>query len=294
MYTKGKSPNSSPVNSGAAGSQAAVQRKSKSKLTSNIQAHLEQNSAIQRKVKIGQANDRYEKEADKVADHVVNSPEPAMVRSVQTKAEGISTLQRAEEEEAQAKIQRQEEEEAAQPMIQKEEEEEAAQPKGEEEEESMQAKGEEEEAQTKIQRQEEEEAQTKREFTAEQSEDFERKLEVSKNSGEKLQGEVKLEMEAKIGADFSNIRVHTGPVADELSKDIGALAFAIGNHVYFKEGQFNPESKEGRHLLAHELTHTVQQGAAGKDEAPAQAAKGISRQTKILEEETEEEAEVSE
>ena len=299
MYRKGKSADFSSVSNGSINSQAAIQRKSKSKLAGKIQAHLEQGTAIQRKVKIGQANDQYEKEADRVADKVV-APEPSIIKPVQSKADSISTLQRseeeeaqtkiqkAEEEEAQTKIQRQEEEEAAQTKIQREEEEEAAQPKGEEEEESMQMKGEEEEAQTKIQKAEEEEAQTKREFSSEQSDDFERKLEVSKSSGEKLQGELKAEMESKIGADFSNIKVHTGPVADSLAKDIGALAFAIGNNVYFKEGQFNPNSTDGKHLLAHELTHTVQQGAANRTENSDNRSGGVSGRKSRIEEELEE------
>ena len=293
MYTRSKKNQTGPINSSSGNSKPAVQRKSKSKLPGKIQAHLENSpslSSIQKKVKIGQSNDRYEKEADKVADQVVNSPEQSMIKPVQSKADNISTLQRAEEEEAQTKIQREEEEEAAQTKgeeeeaqtkIQREEEEEAAQTKGEEEEESMQAKGEEEEAQAKFDKE------------TLQSSDFESRLESSKSSGEVLQGEVKAEMESKIGADFSNIKVHTGPVADGLSKDIGALAFAIGNHVYFKEGQFKPDSKNGRHLLAHELTHTVQQGAANKVDQPEKSTGGLNgRKGRIEEEEESEEKEV--
>ena len=255
-----------------------VQRKSKSRLTSQIQAHLEQGQAIQRKVQIGQPNDRYEKEADRVADKVVNNSEPAMIKSVQSKADNISTLQRSEEE-AQAKVQRSEEEEA-QAKVQRSEEEEAQ---------AKVQRSEEEEAQAKVQRSEEEEAaQARFESEPDKSSDFDRTLEASKSSGNDLQGDIKAEMEAKIGADFSNIKVHTGPVADQLSKDIGALAFAVGNHVYFKEGQFKPDSKEGKHLLAHELTHTVQQGAALRENSPKSTAKGTSSKPKILEEETEE------
>ena len=303
MYTRGKQPSTSSYSQGTGSTQAKVQRKSKSPLASKIQAHLEnsgQTASIQRKVKIGQANDHYEKEADKVADQVVSSPESSMIKPVQSKVDSISTLQRSEEEEAQTKIQREEEEEAAQPKgeeeeaqtkVQREEEEEAAQPKGEEEEESMQAKGEEEEAQTKIQKAEEEEAQAKFDKESFQSSDFEERLQASKSSGEVLQGEIKGELESKIGADFSSIKIHTGPVADGLSKDIGALAFAVGNHVYFKDGQFDPNSKEGKHLLAHELTHTVQQGAANKVERSDTKTGGSGGRKTIIEEEELEESE---
>ena len=301
MYTRGKQPTTNSYSQGTSSTQAKVQRKSKSPLASKIQAHLEnsgQTASIQRKVKIGQANDHYEKEADKVADQVVSSPESSMIKPVQSKVDSISTLQRSEEEEAQTKIQREEEEEAAQPKGEEEEEsmqakgeEEAAQPKGEEEEESMQAKGEEEEAQTKVQRAEEEEAQAKFDKESLQSSDFEERLQASKSSGEVLQGEIKGELESKIGADFSSIKIHTGPVADGLSKDIGALAFAVGNHVYFKDGQFDPNSKEGKHLLAHELTHTVQQGAANKVESSDTKTGGSGGRKSIIEEEEFEESE---
>lgn len=304
MYTRAKKTHSLSNSTTSGNSQPAVQRKSKSKLPSQIQAHLENGTpqtAIQRKVKVGQANDRYEKEADKVADQVVNSPEQSMIRPIQSKADNISTLQRAEEEEAQTKIQREEEEEAAQPKG--EEEEEAMQAKGEEEEaqtkiqreeeeEAAQPKGEEEEeAQPKIQKAEEEEAQAKFDKESLQSSDFEERLQASKSSGEILQGEVKNELESKIGADFSSIKIHTGPVADGLSRDIGALAFAVGNHVYFKEGQFDPNSKEGKHLLAHELTHTVQQGAANKVDQGDKKQGGTAGRKQRLEDEELEDSE---
>jgi hypothetical protein len=67
------------------------------------------------------------------------------------------------------------------------------------------------------------------------------------------------EMEGGFGADFSNVNIHTGSEAIQLSKELGAQAFTHGNDVYFNEGKYNPNSKEGKHLLAHELTHTVQQ-----------------------------------
>jgi hypothetical protein len=81
----------------------------------------------------------------------------------------------------------------------------------------------------------------------------------SKGSGQNLQVETQQEMGSKIGADFSDVNVHTDSNAVQMSKEIGAKAFTHGNDIYFNQGQYNPSSNEGKHLLAHELTHTVQQ-----------------------------------
>jgi hypothetical protein len=68
--------------------------------------------------------------------------------------------------------------------------------------------------------------------------------------------------EPRFGVDLSQVRVHTGPQASETAKAINARAFTVGNNIAFGEGQFAPGSHEGRRLLAHELTHTIQQGPA--------------------------------
>jgi hypothetical protein len=66
----------------------------------------------------------------------------------------------------------------------------------------------------------------------------------------------------RMGADLSTVRVHTGPAADRAARSVGARAFALGHHVVFAEGEYRPGSGEGRRLLAHELAHVVQDGAA--------------------------------
>jgi len=66
----------------------------------------------------------------------------------------------------------------------------------------------------------------------------------------------------RMGRDFGNVRVHTGPEAEASARDAGAKAYAWGSHLVFDEGRYRPDSAEGRHLLAHELTHVVQQGGA--------------------------------
>jgi hypothetical protein len=91
--------------------------------------------------------------------------------------------------------------------------------------------------------------------------DFESKL-GSSPSGAPLDGKTRSQMEAGIGADFSRVRVHTGDHASSLNRSISARAFTRGSNVYFDRGQYNPGSIAGKRLLAHELTHVVQQGGA--------------------------------
>jgi hypothetical protein len=66
-------------------------------------------------------------------------------------------------------------------------------------------------------------------------------------------------MESRFGADFSGVRIHSGGYASQLSGELNAQAFTVGNDIYFNNGKFSPDSSDGKHLLAHELTHTIQQ-----------------------------------
>lgn len=84
-------------------------------------------------------------------------------------------------------------------------------------------------------------------------------LNSSKGNGSFLPEKTRGSMEQFFSKDFSQVRVHTGGEAVQMSRDIQAKAFTHGNDIYFNEGQYAPESNTGKHLLAHELTHTVQQ-----------------------------------
>ncbi len=66
-------------------------------------------------------------------------------------------------------------------------------------------------------------------------------------------------MENGFGRDFSSVKIHTGSYAGQMNRDLNARAFTIGNDIYFNQGQYQPASESGRRLLAHELTHVVQQ-----------------------------------
>ncbi|WP_425494208.1 eCIS core domain-containing protein [Natronobiforma cellulositropha] len=77
--------------------------------------------------------------------------------------------------------------------------------------------------------------------------------------GTPLEGAVRDEMEARMGDSFSDVQLHTGPEAAKAASALEARAFTTGNHVVFNRGEYDPESAEGKYLLAHELAHVRQQ-----------------------------------
>ncbi|WP_343706249.1 DUF4157 domain-containing protein [Flavobacterium sp.] len=277
---------------------------------------------VQAKLNIGKSNDKFEVEADRVADHVVAnkqtpktdsffSPSPVvqkkLARNVQkqeeknkevqqkTAAQTITPVVQLKTDLIQNKLDsRITEKREANPafsgsksLIQRkledkvQKKEETVQNKKEVKKPEMvskgtpaikpliQNKGEEENVQQKKEEEkqnsdEEKQLQKSAASDASPSDDsnIESKLNSSKGGGSPLSGKIKTEMESGIGADFSNVRIHNDSNAVQMNKQLGAQAFATGNNIYFNEGKYNPNSKEGKHLLAHELTHTVQQGAA--------------------------------
>src|SRR6185437_3441378 len=84
--------------------------------------------------------------------------------------------------------------------------------------------------------------------------------EVLRSPGQKLDQNVRNFMEPRFSHDFSGVRVHTGPHAAESARAVGATAYTVGNNIVFDSGHFSPSTNDGRRLLAHELTHVVQQG----------------------------------
>lgn len=102
------------------------------------------------------------------------------------------------------------------------------------------------------------------EFSASLEKSIEPQLDGSKGGGQPLDESVKDEMEGKMNTDLSDVRIHTDSNANKMSEDINAKAFAHGQDVYFKNGNFDTSSLEGKELLAHELTHTRQQGGGQK------------------------------
>ena len=88
---------------------------------------------------------------------------------------------------------------------------------------------------------------------------------VLQSPGYPLEAETREVMEKRFAHDFAKVRIHTDERAGHSADAIEANAYTVGNHVAFGPRQFNPITNLGRHLLAHELTHTIQQSDCGRD-----------------------------
>jgi Domain of unknown function (DUF4157) len=92
---------------------------------------------------------------------------------------------------------------------------------------------------------------------------------VGSGGGAPLEPTTRSFMEERIGHDFSDVRVHTGGLADESARSIGAQAYTVGTDVVFRSGSYQPDSPAGQRVIAHELTHVVQQKAGPVAGTPA-------------------------
>lgn len=97
-------------------------------------------------------------------------------------------------------------------------------------------------------------------FTA--APEVESAIESARGGGRPLEPRVRRRFEGAMGADLGAVRVHTGTEADQLNRAVAAKAFTTGNDVFFSRGTYDPNGSAGQELLAHELTHTVQQGVS--------------------------------
>lgn len=79
------------------------------------------------------------------------------------------------------------------------------------------------------------------------------------SSGQKLPDSSRQFFESRFGYDFSDVKIHTDPLAAKSAQSINALAYTTGNDIVFNSGQYAPDSEDGKRLMAHELTHVVQQ-----------------------------------
>jgi hypothetical protein len=79
------------------------------------------------------------------------------------------------------------------------------------------------------------------------------------SGGSPLDLDTRSDMESRFGQDFSNVRVHTDSTASESAKSVNAQAYTVGSDIVFQSGNYDPGSDSGKHMLAHELTHVVQQ-----------------------------------
>jgi hypothetical protein len=89
--------------------------------------------------------------------------------------------------------------------------------------------------------------------------EVEQAIDRARGNGQPLDARVRGDMEEAFGTDFDGVRIHADAAADRLSRSVNAQAFTTGQDVFFREGTYDPGSSSGRVLLAHELTHVVQQ-----------------------------------
>jgi len=101
---------------------------------------------------------------------------------------------------------------------------------------------------------------------------LENSIQQARQNGQPLSNEIRQPMEEAFGADFSSVKIHTDGRSHQLNQTIQARAFTTGQDIFFRQGEYNPQSYQGKELLAHELTHIVQQNgnAIGrqKDSSP--------------------------
>lgn len=206
---------------------------------------------IQPKLKIGEPNDKYEQEADRVAEQVMRMPESQVQRQV--KSMGEEFLQTEPRGTALQRISAEEEEE----MVQTKPVADIIQRKCAacEEEEKLQRQEMEEE--------EEETLQTKHESggVPAVTPSLQSGINRLREGGAYLPKSTRAFMEPRFGHDFTDVKIHTNPQAADLAQKVNARAFTVGHDIFFNQGEFRPNTSSGKQLLAHELTHVVQQNS---------------------------------
>lgn len=98
-------------------------------------------------------------------------------------------------------------------------------------------------------------------------------ISAARTGGKPLPPSVRRFMEQRFEADFRDVRVHTDEAAARRNRELGARAFTVGGDIHFGAGEFQPDSGAGRELIAHELTHTIQQGVAPQAPSAVQAVR---------------------
>jgi hypothetical protein len=94
-----------------------------------------------------------------------------------------------------------------------------------------------------------------------------KKIDRQRGQGQPLNSALEEQTSRACNVDFSSVRVHTSQKSDALSRQLNATAFTTGQDIFFRDGAYQPHTTEGQELIAHELTHVVQQasGAVGGD-----------------------------
>ncbi len=191
------------------------------------------NRFIQTKLTMSQPGDKYEQEAEQVSKQVMGIPEPKVQRICPECEEELQRQSIAPEEEEET-LQTQPLAEQITPLVQKQTE------PMEEEEETLQTK-------------------TTSEQPSKVSSSLQNQITALNGGGKPLPPSEREFFEPRFGADFSQVRLHTDSQAAETASAVNARAFTFGENIVFGAGQYQPSGSQGRHLLAHELTHVIQQ-----------------------------------
>jgi len=187
---------------------------------------LFESGTIQASLKIGHPNDKYEQEADRVADKVMRMPEPKV--QLQT-----------EEEEEEELIQPKPISDKITPLVQR---------------------------QVVPEAEEKEILQTKEgaDYTPPIAQDLESRIQELQGSGKPLPRPVRKFFEPRFDHNFSRVRIHHDSEANRLAAAINAQAFTVGHNIVFGAGRYAPRTQAGKRLMAHELTHVMQQLGGGR------------------------------
>jgi hypothetical protein len=224
---------------------------------------------VQAKLSVSDPNDVYEQEAERVSGEVLKSINtPIKKQSVEEEeelamAEAAGLQRQADEEEeelamAEATAVRRQADEEEEELAMSRPASEVKRQAAEEEEEEVQMQSDEGQLQAV-------------------SEDLETRINNARGGGQPLAGDIRTSMEGAFGTDFGGVKLHTDSEADELNRQLSARAFTTGKDVFFRQGEYSPTSDSGRKLIAHELTHVIQQTGevAASEKAADQSYRGI-------------------
>lgn len=231
-------------------------------------------AALQTKLRIGKPNDIYEQEADRVADQVMRMPEPVVQRKGKSEDDEIDEIK---EEKIQAKPLGEE----ITPLVQRQagegEKDERSEEGEEEKEEIVRPKFCENRKAVLIQRETDSEAEegsdSEKKKEKEETVQSKRKessapaahqrladeIDSMEGQGRPLPSPTRACFEQRFGHDFSKVRIHADSRADNAAGNLNAHAFTRRQDIFFKAGYYQPHTETGQQLIAHELTHTIQQ-----------------------------------
>lgn len=235
---------------------------------------------FQTKLSVGEPGDQYEKEADSVAASVVNkkTPGPVMQQKKISSIQRLATSQEEEKTSTNDERMKQDRDIQEKPEVQtkcaeceEEEKGKGVQKKTDPEKEKEKKKGAMINKKTDPEKEKEKDKmkapanlQKKGDHSSGAGRGLSSRIEHSSGKGRPMPRKTLEQMQSSFGHDFHDVNIHIGSEAAEMNKELGAQAFTHDNDIYFNSGKYQPENCSGKQLLAHELTHVVQQNGGDK------------------------------